>query len=74
MLNNSHTVIISFSSVRYATAGKQPTLTIIAKVTVRTRTIDLKVLLGGTDDGVGMGIGVDEDSSLNSSMEHFSFE
>ena len=73
MLNNSHTVIISFLSVRYATAGKQPTLTIIAKVTVRTRTIDLKVLLGGTD-GVGMGIGVDEDSSLNSSMEHFSFE
>ena len=36
-------------------------MTIIAKVTVRTRTIDLNVLLGGGTDGVGMGIGVDVD-------------
>ena len=36
-------------------------MTIIAKVTVRTRTIDLNVLLGGGTDGVGMGFGVDVD-------------
>ena len=53
--------------MRYTTAAKQPTLIIIAKVTVRTRTIDLKVLLGRTE-GVGVGIGVDEDGSLNFSL------
>ena len=44
---------------------RQPTfkLTIIAKVTVRTRTIDLNILLGGGTDGVGKGIGVDVDGS-----------
>jgi hypothetical protein len=47
-------------------------LIIIENVTVRTRTIDLKVLLGGGTDSVGMGIGVDVDwseSLLNFSME-----
>ena len=46
-----------------------PTLIIIAKVTVRTRTIDLNVLLGGGTKGVGVGVDVDG-SSLNFSMEH----
>ena len=46
-------------------------MTIIEKVTVRTRTIDLKVLLGGA---VGKGICVDEDGSLNFSMEHLLFD
>ena len=64
-------MIIGFKSVRYATAARQPTLTIIEKVTVRTRTIDLKVLLGGA---VGKGICVDEDGSLNFSMEHLLFD
>ena len=36
---------------------------IIAKVTVRTRTIDLNVLLGGGTD-VGKGIGIVVDGSL----------
>ena len=51
--------------VRLATSAtrRQPTLRIIAKVTVRTRTIDLKVLLGGGIDGDGMGICVDVDGS-----------
>lgn len=47
-------------------------MVIIAKVTVRTRTIDLNVLLGGGTDGVGKGIGVDVDgleSLLSFSME-----
>ena len=34
-------------------------------MTVRTRTIDLKVLLGGGTDGDGKDIGVDLDGSLN---------
>ena len=38
---------------------------IIEKVTVRTRTIDLKVLLGGGTDGDGKDIGVDLDGSSN---------
>ena len=51
--------------MRLATSAtrRQPTLRIIAKVTVRTRTIDLKVLLGGGIDGDGMGICVDVDGS-----------
>ena len=57
--------------VRWATgsAVRQPTLTTIAKVTVRTGTIDLNVLLGS---GVGMGMGIDVDGSeslLTFSME-----
>jgi hypothetical protein len=46
-------------------ATQEPTLIIIEKVTVRTRMIDLKLLLGGGrgTDGVGMGIGVDVDGS-----------
>ena len=48
----------------WATAARQPTLMIIEKVTVRTRTIDLNTLLGGGGtDGVGIGIGVDVDGS-----------
>jgi hypothetical protein len=64
MMNNSQAMILgSKKGVRYATAARQPTLIIIAKVTVRTRTIDLNVLLGGTS------IDVDIDGSLNFSME-----
>ena len=72
MLNNSQAIIIGFKSVRYATAARQPTLTIMAKVIVRTRTIDLKVLLGGAD-AVGKGICADEDGSINFSMEPLLF-
>lgn len=43
-------------------------MTTIAKVTVRTRTIDLNVLLGGI--GMGIGVGVDGSESLS----HFSME
>ena len=65
-------MIISFEKgVCWATAARQPTLIIVKKVTVRTRTIDLNVLLGGGTDGVGMGIGVDVEGSelLNFSVE-----
>ena len=48
-------------------------MTIMAKVIVRTRTIDLKVLLGGAD-AVGKGICADEDGSLNFSMEPLLFD
>ena len=56
----------------WGTVARQQTLTIIEKVTVRTRTIDLNVLLGDGTDGVGMGIGDDADGSeslLNFSVE-----
>ena len=61
------------------TAERQPTLTIIEKVTVSTRTIDLNVLLGGgTDDSDGgMGIGDDVagfESLLNFSVEPLPFK
>ena len=58
--------------MRKATATRQPTSIIIAKVTVSTRTIDLNVLLGGGTDGVSLGIGFEVDGSeslLNFSME-----
>ena len=48
-------------------------MTIMAKVIVRTRTIDLKVLLGGAD-GVNKGICADVDGSLNFSMEPLLFD
>ena len=65
-------MIIGYKSVRCATAAKQPTMIIMAKVTVRTRTIVLKAHLGGTD-GVGKSIDV-EDGSLNFSVNSLLFE
>ena len=67
-------MIISFEKgmcCQWATAASQPTLIIIENVTVRTRTIDLNVLLG--ESGVASGIGVDvldgSESLLNFSAE-----
>ena len=69
-------MIISFEKgmcCQWATAASQPTLIIIENVTVRTRTIDLNVLLGASGVASGMGIGVDvldgSESLLNFSAE-----
>ena len=67
MLNNSRSTIVCFKKrVHQATAARPPTLMIIAKVTVRTRMIDLNVLLGG--GCVGIGVDVDG-SALNFPMD-----
>ena len=51
----------------------EPTLIIIEKVTVMTRTIDLNVLLGATDTGSGMSIRVGVDVSVDGSESLLNF-
>ena len=67
-------MIISFEKgVCWATAARQPTLIIVKKVTVRTRTIDLNVLLGATGTGSGMDIRVGVDASVDGSESLLNF-